>query len=71
MMFVSNGKKSWIRQTIECKIKRNGSFIDIFYKKNGKNKWLAISEDDLKRLIATPGHGAEDIALIEFDERIK
>lgn len=66
-MQVSSGyARSYWRQSKKCVLRRNGSFIDIFYEDDGRRRWLGLSERELRAFLDsgdTEGEG-----LINFDE---
>jgi len=66
-MLVSNGKYSYWRGSVKGKLSRNGSFIDVFFERDGVTEWIGIPEDDLRRLLEISGHGAKIEAYINHD----
>ena len=68
-MYVDGPRGSFIRNTSNRgELRRNGSFIDIWYTENGIQKWLAISEDDLRKLLVMTGHGSSVQCHQQLDE---
>jgi hypothetical protein len=59
-----------IKQDKMFTISRNGDFIDIFWKKNGKQMRVSVFEKHLIKLLAMPERDAKCDALISFDEKL-
>ena len=68
-MFVSSGfNKSYWRNTRGCKLRRNGSFIDIVFDDDGVMRSIGIVESELKQLIEIQGHGKEIDGVVYISE---
>lgn len=63
--------KFMIKQDQMFTISRNGSFIDIFWKRNGEWMRVSVLEKHLIKLLAMSEHDAKCDALISFDEKLK
>lgn len=57
-----------VRRDQVLPIRRNGSFIEIYWEANGKLQRIGVKENDLKRLLKIKGHGASTNALVSYDE---
>lgn len=66
-MQVSSGyARSYWRESKRCTFRRNGSFIDVWYEDDGRQKWLGLSERELRTFLDSGD--AEGEGLINFDE---
>ena len=50
-MLVSHGGRSYIRSDVPCRFKRNGSYIDVWFTRNGEKQWIGIQEDYLRSFL--------------------
>lgn len=60
-----------IRGGHKCQAYRNGSFIQIWYEKNGKSEWIRILPEDMREMLEKlPDYKAKNIVEInmEYDE---
>ena len=67
-MFVSSWHGNYWRTGSEGELKRNGSFIDVWFTQNGIKQWISIPENRLRDMLATTGHGQTVDCYISFDE---
>ena len=64
-MFVSSGGVVVMRADYRCKIKRNGSFLDIWIDDGGRTRHISILENDIREFINSNSEEGE--ILVGFD----
>lgn len=66
--------RSVLRSDHKCTAVRNGSYIEIWYEKNGKQDWIRILPKDLERILAelsnSRDYEKEVEVMLEYDVEI-
>jgi len=66
-MLVSGPHGSHWRGSTRATIKRNGSFIDIFFDDDGIQRFIAVPEKDLQTLLAMEGYNPQMASSVDLD----
>lgn len=67
-MYVTDGKRSWMRGTKHATLKRNGTFIEVRFEEDGVQQIVSVEEKGLRDLLAKKGLQASGDGLVEVRE---
>ena len=65
-MIVSDGENTYWRQTVNSKLIKNGSFIDVHFVRDGIRQWIALNKNELEKFLSVTNK--EGDCLVTFDE---